>query len=341
MKQVLQSYKTGQLRVTDVPAPGVEPGAALVLTSVSLVSVGTERATVALAKKSLLGKARERPDLVRKMLARASRDGVLTAIEAARRKLDQPIPLGYSCSGRVIAVGDGVSGLAVGMRVASAGAKVANHAEVNLVPQNLLVPLPDAVDDEAGAFVTVGAIALQGLRQAAPTLGETFAVIGLGLIGQIAVQLLRANGCQVIGVDLDPAKLELARTLGAERAVLRSEDVLGAALALTGGRGVDGVIITAATSSNDPVVLAGDLCRDRARVVAVGAVGMEIPRRPYYDKELSFFQSRSYGPGRYDPMYEELGVDYPIGYVRWTERRNMEGFLAQCAAGRVNLAPLV
>lgn len=341
MKQILQSYKTGELRVADVPAPGVEPGAVLVLTTASLVSVGTERMTMDIAKKSLLGKARDRPDLVRKMIARASRDGVVATIEAARHKLDQPIPLGYSCAGRVVAVGDGVADLTVGARVACAGAKVANHAEVNLVPQNLCVPVPEGVPDEAAAFVTVGAIALQGVRLSVPTLGESFAVIGLGLLGQVAVQLLRANGCKVLGIDLDPSKVALARRLGAEAAVVRSDDVLGAARALGVGGGVDGVLITAATSSNDPIQLAGELCRDRGRVVIVGAVGMDIPRRPYYDKELSVFQSRSYGPGRYDPVYEEMGVDYPIGYVRWTLRRNMEAFLAQCAAGRVDTASLI
>jgi polar amino acid transport system substrate-binding protein len=218
---------------------------------------------------------------------------------------------------------------------------VANHAEVNLVPQNLCALVPDGVADEVAAFVTVGAIALQGVRIASVGLGEVFAVIGLGLIGQITLQLVKAAGGRVLGIDLDPAKVELARKLGADAAVLRSDDVVAQAAALTGGRGVDGVLITAATASNDPVQLAGEICRDRGRVVAVGAVGMEIPRRPYYEKELSFFLSRSYGPGRYDPLYEESGVDYPIGYVRWTEQRNMEAFLEQCAAGRLNLQPLI
>ncbi|MCG5053717.1 MAG: bi-domain-containing oxidoreductase [Myxococcales bacterium] len=294
-----------------------------------------------LAKKSLWGKAKARPDLVRKLMAKASRDGLIATVEAARRKLDSPIPLGYSCSGIVLAVGEGVEAIPVGARVACAGAKVANHAEMNLVPQNLCALIPAEATDEAGAFVTVGAIALQGVRQAQPTLGETFAVIGLGLIGQLAVQLLRANGCRVLGVDLDPRKVALAERLGAERAMTRNQDVLGAAAAMTGGRGVDGVVITAATSSNDPIQLAGDLCRDRGRVVAVGAVGMDVPRRPYYDKEIALYQSRSYGPGRYDPVYEELGMDYPIGYVRWTEKRNMEAFLQLAAEGRIDVEPLI
>lgn len=341
MKQVLQSYRTGELEVADVPAPGLEPGCLLVLTAASLVSVGTDRGTMDLAQKSLIGKARERPDLVRKVLDRVARDGLVATGRAVLGKLDQPIPLGYSCAGRVLAVGEGVTGFAVGDRVACAGAKVANHAELNLVPQHLCALVPAGVDDEAAAFVTLGAVALQGLRQAQPTLGETFAVIGLGLVGQLAVQLLKANGCAVLGVDLDERKIKLATALGADAAVLRSGAVTETARALTRGRGVDGVLICAATPSSDPVQLAGELCRDRGRIVAVGAVGMEVPRRPYYDKELTLLQSRSYGPGRYDPSYEERGVDYPIGFVRWTEGRNLEAFLALCAAGSVRTAELV
>ena len=341
MKQVIQSYRTGVLKVADVPAPGVEAGSVLVVTSASLVSIGTEKMVMDLAKKSLIGKARDRPDLVKKAIERIGRDGIVATVAAVRSKLDQPIPLGYSSVGTVVAVGEGVTGISTGVRVACAGAKVANHAEVNLVPQNLCALVPDGVVDEVAAFVTVGAIALQGVRIANTGLGEVFAVIGLGLIGQIALQLVKAAGGRVLGIDLDPAKVELARKLGADAAVLRSDDVLAQAAALTGGRGVDGVLIAAATASNDPVQLAGELCRDRGRVVVVGAVGMEIPRRPYYDKELSFFLSRSYGPGRYDPLYEESGIDYPIGYVRWTEQRNMEAFLDQCAAGRLNLQPLI
>ena len=341
MKQVLQSYRTGELTVAEVPAPGVEAGSVLVLTLASLVSAGTERSALSLAQKSLAGKARERPDLVRKVLERAARDGFFAAGRAALAKLDAPLPLGSSCAGRVLAVGAGVSGFAVGDRVACAGARAANHAEVNLIPQHLCALIPAAVPDADAAFVTLGAIALHGVRQAQPTLGETFAVIGLGLIGQLVAQLLRASGCVVLGVDLDPRRVSLSRALGAEAAVLRSAEPAEAGRAMTSGRGVDGVIIAAATASNDPIALAGELCRDRGRVVALGAVGLEVPRRPYYDKELSLVQSRSYGPGRYDPDYEERGVDYPAGYVRWTEGRNLEAFLAQCALGRVKVAPLV
>lgn len=341
MRQILQSYRTGELSVAEVPAPGLEPACLLVATHASLVSVGTERMVLKLAQKSLLGKARERPDLVKKVIERVARDGVVATGRAVFNKLDQAIPLGYSSVGRVLAVGEGVSGFSVGDRVACAGAKIANHAEINLVPHTLAVRVPDSVDDETAAFVTVGAIALQGIRTAQPTLGETFAVIGLGLIGQITCQLLRASGCRVLGIDLDEKKVALARQLGCDAAVTRGSDVVHMAESLTSGRGVDGVLITAATASNDPVDLAGNLCRDRGRVVVVGAVGMNVPRRPYYDKELSFWQSRSYGPGRYDPVFEELGIDYPIGYVRWTEQRNMEAFLEQCASGRVGLSGLV
>ena len=341
MKQVLQSYRTGDLTVADVPAPGLEPGCVLVLTRASLVSAGTERATVELAKKPLWQKARERPDLVKKVLDRVKRDGVFAAGKAALQKLDSPLPLGYSCAGIVLAVGDGISDLAVGDRVACAGAKAASHAEVNLVPRNLCAKIPADVSDEAASFVTLGAIALHGVRQAAPTLGETFAVVGLGLIGQIVVQLLRASGCSVVGIDLDPAKIALAKSLGCEEAILRSDDVMGRSRAFTEGRGVDGVIIAASAASSDPISLAGELCRDRGRVVALGAIGLEVPRRPYYEKELVLLQSRSYGPGRYDPSYEEGGVDYPVGYVRWTEGRNLDAFLQQLASKRLHVEPLI
>ena len=340
MKQVLQSYRTGTLSVEEVPAPGLAPGALLVLTHASLVSPGTDRTTLSLGKKSLLGKARERPDLVRKVLERLSRDGFFATSRAVWSKLDQPVPLGYSCAGVVVGLGEGVEGFALGDRVACAGAKAASHAELNLVPQSLCAQIPEGVDDETAAFVALGAVALHGLRQARPTLGETFAVIGLGLVGQLTAQLLRANGCAVLGIDLDPRKVELLRALGAEGAALRA-GALEEARRLTSGRGVDGVLICAGTASNDPVQLAGELCRDRGRVVAVGAVGMEVPRRPWYDKELQLLQSRSYGPGRYDEDYEERGLDYPLGYVRWTEGRNLSAFLAVCQRGLVRTAPLV
>jgi predicted dehydrogenase len=340
VKQVLQSYRTGELTVADVPAPRASPGTVLVHTRASLVSAGTERMVMALAKKSLAGKAMDRPDLVKKVTDKLSKDGVVATAKAVLNRLDQPIPLGYSAAGVVVDRGTGAEAFAVGARVACAGAKVANHAEFNAVPLNLCVAVPDGVTDEAASFVTVGAIALQGVRTAQLTLGERVGVIGLGLIGQLAAQLARADGCRVLGIDLDPSKVELARTLGVD-AVQRDGNVDEEVRRLTDGRGLDAVIICAAADTNDPVELAGELSRDRGRVVVVGAVQMDVPRRPYYDKELSLLQSRAYGPGRYDPSYEEQGVDYPFGYVRWTEGRNMQAFLELCATGQVRVEPLV
>ena len=341
VKQVLHSYRTGELTVAEVPAPLVEPGHLLVHTGASLVSAGTEKMVIDLGKRSLLGKAQDRPDLVQKVVGKVQRDGVLATARTVLSKLDEPIPLGYSCAGIILQVGSGVPGYQPGQRVACAGAKLANHAEVNSVPFRLCAPVPASVSDEEAAFVTVGAIALQGVRTAQPTLGEVVAVIGLGLIGQLTVQILRAAGCKVLGIDLDPAKLSLAKAAGASETVLRSADVVQAAAGLTFGRGVDAVIICAAANTNDPVELAGELARDRGRVVVVGAVPMDVPRRPYYDKELSLLMSRSYGPGRYDPAYEDQGRDYPASYVRWTEERNFGAFLELCADHRVDVRPLI
>ncbi len=339
MKQVLQSYRTGEISITDIPAPGeAEPGGVLVRTGASLVSAGTERMAMDLGRKSLIGKARARPDLVAKVLQKVGRDGVIATARSVFAKLDVPNPLGYSCAGTVLDAHD--APFAIGDRVACAGAKVANHAEFNAVPRNLCARVPEELTDEEAAFVTVGAIALHGVRLATLALGERVAVIGLGLIGQIAMQLCRAQGCTVLGVDLDPEKLKLARTLGCD-SVAQPDTATEAMLALSRGRGADAVIICAAADSNAPVELAGELARDRGRVVVVGAVGMNVPRRPYYDKELVFLQSRSYGPGRYDPQYEDKGVDYPIGYVRWTEQRNMESFLEAVASGRVDVKRLI
>jgi predicted dehydrogenase len=341
VKQLLHSYRTGELTLADVPMPAPEAGALLVRTAASLVSAGTEKMVLELGKRSLLGKAQDRPDLVQKVVDKVQRDGVMAAARTAWAKLDEPMPLGYSCAGSVMQLGGGVTGFSTGDRVACAGAKVANHAEVNCVPVRLCARVPAGLSDEEAAFVTVGAIALQGVRTAAPTLGESVAVIGLGLIGQLAVQILRAAGCKVLGIDVDPAKLELARAGGARLAVLRSDDVRQAVASLTDGRGVDAVVICAAGDTNDPIELAGEIARDRARVAVVGAVKMDVPRRPYYDKELSLLLSRAYGPGRYDPAYEERGEDYPLGYVRWTEERNFGAFLELCADRRVDVRPLI
>jgi predicted dehydrogenase/threonine dehydrogenase-like Zn-dependent dehydrogenase len=339
MKQLLQNMKNGATSVADVPIPAPQRGEALVRNAVSLVSAGTERMLVEFAEKSLLGKARSRPDLVRQVLDKARREGLLTTLEAAFTRLDQPMPLGYSSAGTIVALGEGLEGFQVGQRVACAGGGYAVHAEYVCVPHNLLAPLPDSVDFEAAAFTTLGAIAMHGFRQAGVQVGERVAVIGLGLLGLLTVGIARAAGCAVFGVDLDPRRVELATSLGAQ-AVLR-EGAVEAALSFSRGRGCDAVLICADAASADPVELAGAIARDRARVIAVGAVGLQLPRKVYYEKELTFLNSRSYGPGRYDPTYEEGGQDYPIGYVRWTEGRNLEGFVDLLASGQLDIASLV
>ena len=342
MKQLLQSPATGSTTVSDVPAPRLSDGMVLVRTAASVVWAGTERASVEFARKSLLAKARSRPDLVKKVLDKALTDGVLTAWDAARTRLEQPQALGYSSAGVVIAAGQGAEGFRVGDRVACAGGGYASHAEIVRVPANLAAPVPEGVALEHAAFATVGAIGLHGLRLAEPQLGETVAVVGLGLIGLLAVQMAKAAGCKVVGIDVDPGRVDLARVLGADAALLGGgEDVPDAVRALTGSRGVDAAVVAAAASSSDPVVLAAELCRDRGRLVVIGAVGMDLPRPLLYEKELSLRVSRSYGPGRYDPLYEEAGVDYPVGYVRWTENRNLRAFLDLVGAGSVDVEPLI
>jgi predicted dehydrogenase/threonine dehydrogenase-like Zn-dependent dehydrogenase len=339
MKQVLQNLKDGRTVVADVPAPTPKPGQALVRTAASLVSAGTERMLVEFAGKSLLGKAQARPDLARQVLEKARREGLLTALEAAFNRLDQPLPLGYSSAGTVIALGAGVSAFQPGDRVACAGGGWAVHAEVAAVPANLLARLPDGVDFESAAFATLGAIAMHGFRLSGAALGDSVAVIGLGLLGLLTVQIAAAAGCKVLGIDLDPARVERARAFGAA-AALRPE-AEEAAAAFTRGLGADAVLICADAEGSDPVELAGEIARERARVVAVGAVGMDVPRRTYYAKELDLVVSRSYGPGRYDPAYEEQGMDYPPGYVRWTAGRNLQAFVDLLAAGRADAAALV
>ncbi|HYN85330.1 MAG TPA: bi-domain-containing oxidoreductase [Pyrinomonadaceae bacterium] len=341
MKQILQNYRTGEVTVADVPAPAAREGRVLVRTAASLISAGTERMAVELGRKSLLGKARERPDLVRQVIKKAQAEGLESTVNAVRAKLDASNALGYSAAGRVIAVGRGAEEFGAGERVACAGAGAASHAEVLSVPKNLCARLPDGVDFEAGAFATLGAIALQGVRLAEPTLGEAVVVIGLGLLGQLTVQLLRANGCRVFGVDLDETRVALARTLGADDGAVTGGDVKRKVFEWSRGRGADAVVITAATRSDEPVELAGEVSRLKGRVVAVGLVGMNVPRKVYYERELTLKVSMSYGPGRYDPEYEERGHDYPLPYVRWTEGRNLEAFLDLVAAGSVRVAPLV
>ncbi len=340
MKQLLQNIKTGDAYVADVPVPTPGPGAALVQTRASLVSAGTERMVVAFAKQSLLGKATARPDLVRQVLNKAKREGLLNTYEATMNKLDQPMALGYSSAGTIIKVGEGLMGFRVGDRVACAGGGHAVHAEFASLPKNLMVPIPDSVDFESAAFATLGAVAMQGFRLAEVQVGANVVVIGLGLLGLMATGIATAAGCQVLGVDLNPQRVALAKAMGAQVAVGRDQAV-EAVQAFTRGRGADAVLICADTDSNDPVNLAGQIARDKAKIVAVGAVGLDIPRNLYYQKELELIVSRSYGPGRYDPQFEEQGQDYPIAYVRWTETRNIEAFLDLLASKKLDVSPLI
>lgn len=335
MKQLLLDLQNGEVCIEDVPLPVLKNGV-IVETAYSLISAGTEGALLSLAGKSLLGKARERPDLANKVIAKMKTDGVLSGYQQAMSRLAKPEPLGYSCAGVVTQTN--VSDFSIGDRVACAGAGYANHAEMNYIPKNLCVRVPDAVSLRDASFTTVGAIAMQGVRNARIQVGEATVVIGLGLIGLLTVQILKAAGCRVLAIDVDQKKIALATDLGAD--VATNYDNITGKMESFSSFGADAVIITAATKSNGPVELAGDLVRQQGRVVAVGMVGMELPREKYYDKEAEFVVSRSYGPGRYDRQYEEKGIDYPIA-VRWTERRNMESFLGLLAEGKVSLDRLI
>lgn len=336
MKQIIQSYKTGKLEMADVSMPACGSNGILVQTTASLISAGTEKMLIDIAKKSLVGKAKARPDLVRQVVNKMRKEGVMTTLEKVFSKLDMPIPLGYSCAGNVLMTGRNITGISPGDRVACAGAGFANHAEINFIPKNLFAKIPDAVSDEDASYTTVGSIALQGVRQLSPTLGERIAVIGSGLIGLITIQLLKANGCDVLAVDIDETKLELAKKSGTD-AVNNGKNLLEAAEQFSNGYGVDGVIITASSNSKQIITDAGEICRMKGRVVMVGLAPMDIPRDIYYKKELDFRMSMSYGPGRYDPQYEAEGIDYPIAYVRWTEQRNMAAFLGLLAQKRLNM----
>ncbi|MGO8795532.1 MAG: bi-domain-containing oxidoreductase [Candidatus Sulfotelmatobacter sp.] len=342
MKQVFQDARSAEISVVEVPAPKLLAGCVLVRTAASLVSAGTERSASEFASKNLLQKARMRPDLVREVLSKISRDGLAATISSVRSRLDQPSALGYSSAGTVIAVGEGVVDINPGDHVACAGAGHAVHAEFACVPRLLVARIPsDVVAFEEAAFTTVGAVALHGMRIAEAKLGDIVAVIGLGLLGQLTVQILKAAGCPVLGMDISRERAELALRLGADAVSTTSTAFESLCLQHSAARGVDAVLITAQTTSNDPVNLAGAIARNRAVVVAVGSVAMDIPRRPFYDKELDFRISRSYGPGRYDAVYEQKGIDYPIGYVRWTETRNMEAFLKLLADRKLDLRPLI
>lgn len=339
MKQILQSYKTGELWLAEVPAPACKSLGVVVQTQNSFVSAGTERMLVDFAQKSLVGKALAMPDQVKKVLRKMKTEGVFSTLDKVQAKLDQPIPLGYSCAGIVEEVGSGVAGLTVGDRVACGGSGYANHCEYNYIPKNLVVKIPEAVSFEDASCATVGSVALQGVRQCDLRLGETICVMGLGLLGLLAVQMLKASGARVIGFDPNIQRCQMATDLGAELAV--SSNLKSACSEFSEGYGVDAVLITAATKSNEPVAVAGEICRMKGKVVVTGLTGMDIPRDMYYKKELDFKLSLSYGPGRYDPQYEERGHDYPFGFVRWTEQRNMKAFLDLVAAGTVTPSKLI
>jgi len=338
MKQIIQDLKDGITILEEVPAPLVKSGQVLIQTTRTLVSLGTERMLVEFGKANFLQKARQQPDKVKQVLDKVKTDGLKPTVEAVFNKLGQPLPLGYCNVGKVIAVGKGVQEFKVGDRVASNG----NHAEYVSVPQNLVAKIPNEVSDDEAAFTVIGAIGLQGIRLAQPTLGETVVVIGLGLIGLITSQLLRANGCRVIGFDYDAAKVALARKLGVD-AINPAEgtDQVQYLDSITGGIGADAVIITASNKSNEIIAQSAKMSRKRGRIVLVGVIGLDISRADFYEKELSFQVSCSYGPGRYDENYENKGQDYPIGFVRWTEKRNFEAVLSAIAQKHIDVVPLI
>lgn len=336
MKQILQNLKTGITEVAEVPCPQSSGGQLLIRTTRSLISAGTERMLVDFGKANLIDKARQQPDKVKMVLEKVKTDGLLPTIEAVRSKLDQPLPLGY-CNAGVILDSD-IDGFETGDRVVSNG----NHAEVVRVPKNLCAKIPDEVDDESAAFTVLGAIGLQGIRLISPTLGETVVVSGLGLIGLMTVQMLRANGCRVLGIDFNSARCEMARQFGAETVDISiGEDPIAVAQSFSRGRGVDAVIVAAATQSDEVMHQAAEMCRKRARIVLVGVVGLNLRRDDFFKKEITFQVSASYGPGRYDSLYEEKGQDYPVGFVRWTEQRNFEAVLDMMSSGALDVKPLI
>jgi len=338
MKQILQDLAKGATTVVHAPTPAVSSGHLLINTTCSLISAGTERMLVDFGKASLIDKARQQPEKVKMVLEKVQTDGLLTTVDAVRSKLGQPLPLGYCNVGVVSQVGRGAEQFKPGDRVLSNGP----HADVVRVPKNLCAKIPDNVSDEAAAFTVVASIGLQGIRLVAPTLGESVVVTGVGLIGLLTVQLLRAQGCRVLAIDFDQRKLELAKQFGAEICNPGTgEDPVAAGMAFSRGNGVDAVIITASTKSNDPVTQAARMSRKRGRIVLVGVTGLELNRADFYEKELSFQVSCSYGPGRYEPDYEQKGMDYPLPFVRWTEQRNFEAVLDMLAAGALNVEALI
>jgi polar amino acid transport system substrate-binding protein len=341
MRAILEDMRSGKVMAYEVPQPELRPGGILVRTAFSAISSGTERVKLEAGEKSLMGKAMARPDLVRQVMDFARNEGIKAAYQRVQSRLDSLSPLGYSCSGIVIAAGEGVQEFQPGDRVACGGGGYANHSAINFVPKNLAVKLPDSVGLDAAALTTIGAIAMQGLRQSESRFGETVAVIGAGLVGVLTIQLAKAAGCRVIAIDLDPGRVERAVKFGADRGLLSSDPRTPLAIKEFTRYGPDAVIITAATPSTEPIELAAAIARDRGRIVVVGDVGLGVSRPNVYLKELSVSLSRSYGPGRYDVDYEEGGIDYPIGYVRWTEKRNMEAFVNFLAARSIDVARLI
>jgi predicted dehydrogenase/threonine dehydrogenase-like Zn-dependent dehydrogenase len=338
MKQILQSLKTGVTQVSDIPIPNINRRQLLIGTSRTLVSAGTERMLLEFGKAGWIEKARQQPDKVRMVLEKIKTDGLQPTIEAVFDKLDQPLPLGYCNMGRVLDVGADVGGFLKGDRVISNG----KHAEVVSVPRNLCAKVPETVSDDEAAFTVLGSIALQGIRLAQPTLGETVVVTGLGLVGLMTVQLLRAHGCRVLGMDFDKDRLDLAAQFGAEIVNLaEGQDPVAAAQTYSRDRGVDAVILTVSSKSDEPISQAAKMCRKRGRIVLVGVTGLSLSRADFFEKELTFQVSCSYGPGRYDPNYEEKGSDYPVGFVRWTEQRNFEAVLDMMADGKLDVKPLI
>ena len=343
MKQLIQNFKTGKLYVDEVPLPSISEGMILVENKFSLISSGTEKGTVKVGQASILGKAKQRPDLVAQVLQNIKKEGLSATLNKVRTKLDSLKALGYSTAGTVLASLDTNRSFQAGDRVACAGQDYASHAEIVAIPQNLAVKIPDNVSFEEAAFTTLGAIALQGVRQADPKLGDKVCVIGLGLLGQLTGQLLKANGCDVMGIDLSERLITLANEISVNKALHRNNiNLLSTCESFTNGHGFDSVIITAAAPTNDPIILSTELCRKKGKIIIVGSVKMDIPRDPYfYRKELELKISCSYGPGRYDVAYEEEGIDYPFAYVRWTEQRNMEAFLNLVSKGVVNVRALI
>jgi len=341
MRQVIQDARKGVIKIIDVPVPAIRENCVLVRNCYSLISAGTEKLMLEFAKKSLLGKAKARPDLVKQVMQKVKRDGLRQTFQRTMTRLEMPAPIGYSCAGEIIEMGKGISGFGTGDKVACGGARYANHADFIIVPKNLVVKVPKILDLKEAAFVTVGSISLHSVRMANVGVNEYIGIIGMGLIGQIAMQIVKASGCKVFGFDINKTKVDFGLKRGLDYGTHKYSEASSIVKEITKGRGLDSVIITASTSSNEPITLAGELSRDRGKVIAVGAIRMDIPRRIYYDKEIDFRVSRSYGPGRYDTVYEEKGIDYPIGYVRWTENRNMEAILELIAEKKIDMRDLI